>query len=247
MDSEDLEERDEERQKIKRAFEKISETENGKSYVVSDQFSKLIESLGSVYCEEEHKKTLEGNDRIYESDFLASYIDWLFGDSDGDDDDDDTSEDSSDIVVGNVNENEENSESLGSFFKVDEASWKCDVCSVCNKENLNTCVACYNVRPDFEAEATTGSGGVEAAPASSSSIGADGFCFGGAPAKAVPETSSLIGAGGFSYGGATGATPFGAKPAVKAPVSSSSAAYPPMSSKEPTPFGAEPATKAPNK
>jgi len=57
------------------------------SYITVHQFGELLELLGLTYCEGEHQKTikkLKKNDteRIYQSDFLSWYIDWLFSDDD---------------------------------------------------------------------------------------------------------------------------------------------------------------------
>ena len=86
----DKEERAKEEEKAKDAFGKLSEVKGGESYITVDQFGDLFESMGSTYCEEEHKKSLKrlkkDTNRIYQSDFLVWYIDWLFGDEDSSDD-----------------------------------------------------------------------------------------------------------------------------------------------------------------
>ena len=57
--------------------------------ILASDFDKLIESLGTVYCEEEHRHTikkistvyaLSGNKIISKKAFIDWYLDWLFGD-----------------------------------------------------------------------------------------------------------------------------------------------------------------------
>jgi Ca2+-binding EF-hand superfamily protein len=268
LDSADQEERAEEEEKAKDAFGKLSKVEGGESYIIVDQFGDLFESMGSTYCEEEHKKTLKrlkkDTNRIYQSDFLVWYIDWLFGDEDSSDDDSD--DEGTNIV--STNEGKDESLGLGSIFKIDVNSWRCDICSVRNNDNANQCVACETPRPG--AEVVTANNTAKVDPGSSSSIGVGGFSFG---ETATTDTkTSAIGAGGFSFGGESNATStsssggfkFGttsnvtsditktsapvsgfsfksdaATPTKKVSASSSTfAALPPMPSKAPTPFGA---------
>jgi len=194
LDSAEKEERTEEEENAKAAFGKLSKTEGEISYITLNQFGELLEFMGSTYCEEEHKKTLKklkkDTDRIYQSDFLIWYIDWLFNDGDNEADDySDGDYETDDDETNNVNKNGGNEESLGNIFKIDEDSWRCEICSVRNKERDNQCVACETSRAG--AIVPTVGGKLATGTTSTSAIGAGGFSFGGKS----PTSSS----GGFKF------------------------------------------------
>ena len=83
-------ERAEEKEKAENAFHKIA----GETDVIDkSDFPKLIESLGTVYCAEEHHRTLKKivvDNKITRDVFLSWYIGWLFGEGDDDDESIDT-------------------------------------------------------------------------------------------------------------------------------------------------------------
>ena len=58
------------------------ENENGDAYIKSDDFPKLLESMNTTYCEEEHRKTIrrlaKEKNIIYIQDFVSWYVDWIF-------------------------------------------------------------------------------------------------------------------------------------------------------------------------
>lgn len=190
LDTEEREERDAEEKTAKKAFEKLSKTEDGVSFIPVDRLNELIELLGATYCEEEHVKTIrileKPGGRIYELDFLRWYIAWLFGGDEDVDEGDAQEEVSRDTV-----ETSDEKESLESLFKYDKDSWKCDVCSVRNLGNANACVACETPRPGYEDAAGSSK---EATNVASTSITAGGFSFGGG------MTSSTTNDGGVFFG-----------------------------------------------
>ena len=201
LDTAEQEERAEEEDSARNAFKELSKTEGDESYILVNQFSDLLESLGSTYCEEEHKKTIAKlrrvTDRIYLKDFLIWYIDWLFGDEDSSIDD--ASATSTNRKANSVNTSEEKEVSLVNIFKIDEDSWKCEVCSVRNNGSNNKCVACETPRPGYEAISEDNSLSKSAVMGS---IGTGGFSFGGSSTVTASKSSaSSIGVGGFSFGG----------------------------------------------
>jgi len=249
IDSEERAEREEERQKAQTAFQELS---GGNSAIPASDFQKLIESLNTVYCEEEHRKTLKKitkDGKIEEVDFLSWYVDWLFGGDESSDEEEDDDGDKGASV--DAKEASSKSESLSAMFSVDKDSWKCEVCSVRNNCNAKKCAACDTVRPGFEGEVAKEE--KEAAASAGSAIGSGGFSFGGsspsggigsggfafgAPAPAAVDSASS-GGGGFTFGApspAAGGFTFGA-PKTQASEVGGSSAFPPMSSKAPTPFG----------
>ena len=74
------------------AFQSFS---NGSPTILASDFGKLIESMGSTYCEEEHRRTIKkistedesGNRIVSKESFVAWYIEWLFGDEESSDSD----------------------------------------------------------------------------------------------------------------------------------------------------------------
>ena len=201
-------------------------------------FSDLIESMGTTYCEEEHRRTIkkissEDGATISRDAFVAWYLDWLFGgdESDIESDEGEDDEDGDADGAGGTGGASSSEGWGGTFGAAEEGSWKCDACMVRNKASDAKCAACETARPGYEAKAAEVSSGDGSATASSaaafaSEIGTGGFSFGGggsssSTAAPAPASSSSIGAGGFSFGGntttssaATPAPAFGASSAV---------------------------------
>ena len=107
---------------------------------------------------------------------------------------------------------------MNSLFQVEKDSWKCEVCSVRNKGDVNKCAACETPRPGFEEEvsekaaASGGTGGPSigsggfvfggSSTAASGGIGSSGFTF-GAPAPKVEEPKTTGSGSGFTFGGSS--------------------------------------------
>jgi Zn-finger in Ran binding protein and others len=133
IDSEEKADREEERENARRAFDMISSDE-GSSIEVSD-FPKLIESLNTTYCDEDHGKVsrkLRKGDKIYIDDFLDWYVDWIFGDDESTDADDENTEPLVETPVSG----------WGDVFSQKEGSWKCENCMVSNDAIATECAAC---------------------------------------------------------------------------------------------------------
>ena len=200
----------EEKNKAEQAFDTVSQ---GSAKILASDLNKLIEELGSVYCEEEHRRTIKkisslesGEKVITKEAFVDWYIEWLFGDGDSEDEEsfsDDESE------VNTTKEGEVTAEGWGSMFKAsEEGCWKCGVCMVSNKPSVTTCAACETPKPGEEGKASSGASTEKPATASGS-IGAGGFSFGGgltSSSDSAAKSSTGIGAGGFSFGGFGGAS-----------------------------------------
>ncbi|CAJ1954588.1 unnamed protein product [Cylindrotheca closterium] len=250
INSEEKAEREEERQKAQDAFQDLSGRD---STIPASDFQKLVESMNTVYCEEEHRKTLKKitkDGKIKESDFLSWYVDWLFGGDESTDEEDD--DDDAEASAG-AKDTSSKSGSLGAMFSVDKDSWKCEICSVRNNGDSKKCLACESVRPGFEDDvakaekaaaessgSAIGSGGFSFGGSSSSGgIGAGGFAF-GAPAP-ISADSGISSGGGFTFGAPQNDSPSNPvdSSATTATTSTSSAAFPPMSTKAPTPFSAK--------
>eukprot|EP00980_Cylindrotheca_fusiformis_P018604 scaffold6162_cov154-Cylindrotheca_fusiformis.AAC.14 len=197
IDSDERADREEERQKAKKAFETLAADSNT---IPVSEFGRLIESMNTVYCEEEHRNTQKKLEKpggvIHKSDFLAWYIDWLFrGDESSDEEAED--DDEKGLASGGGAETPSNV-ALDNFFTVDKDSWKCDICSVRNDKDLKKCAACETPRPGFESETPSGKGG----DGSGSAIDSGGFSFGGGSGS-----SGAIGSSGFTFGTAPAPTP----------------------------------------
>ena len=204
----------EEKAKAEKAFDALGK---GSTKIPVSDFSKLFESMGTTYCEEEHTRTIKKISTLDESGemvltrkaFLDWYVDWLFGDGDSDE---------SEIVDESVEEHDSNkmfaakvsdgkAEGWGSTFKAsEEGSWKCGTCMVTNKPSATKCAACETPKPGEEGKPSEA---VLTKPAvSGGSIGTGGFTFGSALPSATSSTgggsafgASSIGSGGFSFGG----------------------------------------------
>eukprot|EP00956_Cyclotella_meneghiniana_P005662 scaffold7301_cov53-Cyclotella_meneghiniana.AAC.1 len=125
------------------------------SLLVAD-FGKLIESMGTTYCEEEHRRTIKnistvdsssGEKVITKKAFVDWYVDWLFGDGDSDSEGNCSSD-----GVGSRDEHTSGAdakpEGWGSIFKAsEEGSWKCGVCMVTNNPSAKACAACDTAKP----------------------------------------------------------------------------------------------------
>ena len=221
----------EEKANAEEAFDGVS---NGSSTIPASDFGKLIESMGTTYCEEEHRRTIKkistvdessGDKVISKKSFVSWYVDWLFGDDDSESEDDEES--NADAVDEPATDSKETckseaSEGWGSMFKsADEGSWKCGVCMVQNKSSDTICAACETAKPGEEGKSSTSSESTSAKPAAAGSIGSSGFSFGGASTTATDASksesafgSSSIGSSGFSFGGSKPAESIDTKPAV---------------------------------
>jgi Zn-finger in Ran binding protein and others len=138
IDSEEEAERAEERETARLAFEAIS-SDKGATIQVSD-FPKLIESLNTTYCDENHGKVsrkLRKGDTIYIDDFLNWYVDWMFGGDESTNEDDEITEPPI----------ETSTSGWGDVFAQKEGSWKCESCMVSNDADVQECAACSTPRP----------------------------------------------------------------------------------------------------
>eukprot|EP00594_Rhizosolenia_setigera_P002710 CAMPEP_0178954674 /NCGR_PEP_ID=MMETSP0789-20121207/9135_1 /TAXON_ID=3005 /ORGANISM="Rhizosolenia setigera, Strain CCMP 1694" /LENGTH=532 /DNA_ID=CAMNT_0020636129 /DNA_START=207 /DNA_END=1801 /DNA_ORIENTATION=+ len=238
LDTEEREEREEEAEKARSAFKEISE--DGGVSIEPSQFGDLIHSMGTTYCEEEHRRTIRKltvNDKIFIDPFIDWYIEWLFGDGD-DSDQSESSIDRDNKLEETSGNNKSESTGWGECFATESGSWKCDACLVTNKAADITCAACEAVRPGYEDQVKSSS---DKTTASSSSIGASGFTFGvPAPSTAAPSTASskspfTFGSApttsGFSFGSTSTASgsgfSFGVKSTEKKEESKSTAAASP--------------------
>jgi len=203
----------EEADKARNAFDAIAD---GSDTMPSSKFGDLLESMGTTYCEEEHRRTLKrlGKDgMISRNVFVDWYIEWLFGDEESEDFSEDGQED--DEPGEPEPKSQVKSEGWGNIFKSsEEGSWKCEVCSLVNAVSADACVACETPRPGANKEGSETEAADRSSQPAQGSIGKGGFTFGG-----VTSTSSLpalkpggnnapgsIGSSGFSFGGAFGAS-----------------------------------------
>ncbi|GAX23610.1 hypothetical protein FisN_12Hh182 [Fistulifera solaris] len=151
----------EERERAQAKFQELSSIRNGVRSISEMDFPKLIESLGTTYCEEEHRRTIrklkDSSGIITENAFVSWYIDWLFGGDESDVEDSEEEEDEVDGVV--TNELVATGTGWGNIFKAEEGSWKCSVCMVLNPGETGKCKACEAVRPGTKNDATTASMG----------------------------------------------------------------------------------------
>ncbi|KAL3799320.1 hypothetical protein ACHAW5_001257 [Stephanodiscus triporus] len=246
----------EEKAKAEEAFDALGK---GSTQIPVSDLSKLFESMGTTYCEEEHIRTIKkissqdesGEKVITRKAFLDWYVDWLFGDGDSDEDGSvggsAEEQDSNEKII--MKTSDSKTEGWGSTFKTsEEGSWKCGTCMVTNKQSAIKCAACETPKPGEEANSLEAS--LIKPVVSGGGIGASGFTFGSAMPSATSSTAggglfgaSSIGSGGFSLGG------FASKPAENdakicpdpgslAIKPASGNAFPPMSAIAPTPFSA---------
>jgi len=228
LDTEEQQERDDEKAKAKDAFESV--VEGGKDFIPKAEFPKLIEEMGTTYCEEEHRRTIkkisDDSGNINKESFIEWYMEWLFGN--GDDSDSEDGYESDGGGEGDAGESDNTSTGdrhkdtvsassggWGSTFKVDEGSWKCESCMMQNKSSAYACPACETTRPGYEDKVTAEEGDAttstkppaftfSAAGASTpkSAVGVATPCsFGGAVSQG---SSDALGKGGFSFGGSSG-------------------------------------------
>ena len=168
LDTEERKEREEERLKASETYEKLAS--NG--VILANDFGKLIEAMGTTYCEEEHKCTvrkISENGVISKNAFMNWYMDWLFGDNDysdfedgsdsydsNDESDSDDSETFSNNDSSESTDNENNkamdstNQGWGNTFSVEKDSWKCEVCMVQNSGKSIKCLACETLKPGCE-------------------------------------------------------------------------------------------------
>ena len=223
MDTDEREERAEEAQTAKENFEVIAKNdpEDKKGpYILKDQFQQLLESFGTVYCEEEHtrslRKLVQPNGRIYQAAFVDWYVEYLFG---GDESSVESSSDDGGEDDGREDDAADESNAVPSlasvFNQASGSGWKCDVCSVPNKETSDACVACGTKNPNAPTPATTSSSSRTENTSSAFSFGAPtgssattaaskpAFSF-GAPSSSTSsenkEQTTKPSSGGFSFG-----------------------------------------------
>jgi Ca2+-binding EF-hand superfamily protein len=151
----------EEKAKAEKAFDVLG---NGNTEIPASYFSKLLESLGTTYCEEEHVRTMKklsmldmtGIQVIAKNDFVVWYVDWLFGDVDSDDGDENDGKNvdltKSAVLVASYYK----TEGWGSTFKAAEGLWKCEVCMITNKPVTIKCEACKTPMPGYESSSDLG-------------------------------------------------------------------------------------------
>ncbi|CAH0482672.1 unnamed protein product [Peronospora belbahrii] len=206
------EERKEEEDRARTTFRSIAS--DGVGLIPSVQFPKLIKALGSTYSEEEHTstlKSLEKDGKIYESDFVSWYVNWIFGDDDSESDDDADTHASSEAKPGEMKSKEEIVAAFSRFL-AKEGSWKCGVCMVNNDPEATKCSACEALNPAAPkvvtpvtlASATSagsiGSGGFSFPVSMKEASTASSFSFGTTPGAATVDGSKP---GGFSFGSTT--------------------------------------------
>jgi cyclophilin family peptidyl-prolyl cis-trans isomerase len=156
FDTEERDERVEEELKARKMFAELAAAD---ATIGVDDFPKLIESLGTVYCEDEHRRTLEelktAGDRIHRKDFVAWYIDWLFlgeDESDGEE------------LTLSSSYGSPRSEGWANLFHVDKDIWKCEVCSVRNVGETKICPACETRKPGCEEDVEKSEAALNSAP-----------------------------------------------------------------------------------
>ncbi|KAI9913034.1 hypothetical protein PsorP6_005526 [Peronosclerospora sorghi] len=87
-ESDEEEERKEDEAHARNAFRSVAM--DGADFITREQFPKLFKTLGSTYSDEKHGRALESlekDGKVYELDFIAWYLDWIFAESDADADD----------------------------------------------------------------------------------------------------------------------------------------------------------------
>ncbi|GAX15124.1 hypothetical protein FisN_12Lh182 [Fistulifera solaris] len=117
----------EERERAQAKFRELSSMRDGVRSITEMDFPKLIESFGTTYCEEEHRKTIrklkDSSGIITENAFVSWYLDWLFGGDESDIEDSEEEENEVDGVV--TSESVATGTGWGNLFKAEEgcASW----------------------------------------------------------------------------------------------------------------------------
>jgi hypothetical protein len=155
IDSDEREERQAESQKAERIFSSIAGI--GSDHIRKQDFGKLIEALGTTYCEEEHRRTIktlsQSDGTISKSSFVRWYVDWLF-DGDNESIDDTPPSEDGDDGVSDHDASESHVKSAmganvgwGDAFTTVGSKWKCDVCMVNNEVSLQKCASCEADRP----------------------------------------------------------------------------------------------------
>ena len=191
---EDEEDRREEAQNATEAFAEIAQ---GQGYVEEADFQKVIEELGTTYCEEDHAryaKKLSKSGKIYSKDFVSWYVSWLF-----DEEDESIAEepkDSSPPMASSAIL----SKGWGDTFKADEGSWKCSTCQVQNKASASECPCCNTPKPGRDPRSSKATEVKISAQPPGTGISSSGFTFG------APATQSSIAPGGFVFGAPTSAS-----------------------------------------
>ena len=190
LDTDEREEREEEKVKANDEFTKLSE--DGGLTIDAEKFPALMEALGTTYCADGNhakaKEQLTEDGKIALAPFLHWYIvDFMFaGDEDSDYEEEGNTNIAPDSSTGGA------VSSWGETFGVPPpGSWKCDVCSVQNRDpEAVQCASCTSPRSGFNKEAE----GKETLIPEKPSTATTGFTF-----SASPATSST-----FSFGFPTG-------------------------------------------
>lgn len=174
-DKDDQDDVEEERENARAAFDAIDNAKNG--YIDHDDFQKLIESLGTTYCEEvlcgTKRRLCSSDGKIQRAHFVEWYAGWVTGDDDDDELEDDNGAEVTDEAA--------IAATWHRLSSAKEGQWKCETCSVYNEATKKKCVACETPNP--------------AAAMSQEDAAAPG---------AVAESMGSIGAGGFSFNAGPG-------------------------------------------
>ena len=196
LDSEEKAEREDEEARVKKCFMAVG---GGTTAIAAKDFGKLFKSMGSTYCEEEHRKTLAnltGSDgKIQWEVFCDWYMGWLFrGDEEYDSEDDgdvtksDDCQDDGMTPVARI-------QGWGNLFGPKKNTWKCDSCFVANDDISTVCAACETPRPGTVAPAAIPPSGTLGS-SELGVIGCGGFKFG----ISAPVPTSGIDSGGVLFG-----------------------------------------------
>ena len=230
LDTEGRKERVEEKKKAEDVFSSLATTAAGGEPAISkDDFAKLMEKMGTVYCEEEHRMTIKklskDDGMIYKDDFVAWYLDWLFFLEDDTSSEEEVADDNADEASPIRGAPSSSADGWGDIFSSQqEDTWKCDTCMVRNVASATVCASCETPKSGILTASAGGESTTTGSPgASGSSIGAGGFSFGGGSAQsggfsfgsspapvaasaastgeAPKPSASTIGQGGFTFGG----------------------------------------------
>eukprot|EP00557_Chaetoceros_sp_GSL56_P002755 CAMPEP_0176500942 /NCGR_PEP_ID=MMETSP0200_2-20121128/13868_1 /TAXON_ID=947934 /ORGANISM="Chaetoceros sp., Strain GSL56" /LENGTH=1028 /DNA_ID=CAMNT_0017899739 /DNA_START=107 /DNA_END=3189 /DNA_ORIENTATION=- len=150
LDSDEENEREEERAKADKAFDSVATD----GVLRKSDFGKLMEQMGTTYCEEEHRRTVrkisDSDGNISKEPFVNWYMDWLFGDGDESEASEQLESDVNDDSSAAISKPETSAKGWGDTFAIDKDSWKCVACMLLNKGSVSKCVACESVRPGHE-------------------------------------------------------------------------------------------------
>ena len=188
-DGDDEVEMEEEREKARAAFDRVDATSQG--WIPSESFTTLISACKATFNEKEHNKAikeLSHDGRIQREEFVLWLVHWMFSDQESDDDEESEGEKVDDSLKSTSSPI---ANPLAALAALNAGSWKCSVCSIQNKKDARSCIACETVNPEAPPQAATPS-------STSTTEGSTSLVFG------VSEgTASSIGVGGFSFSGTT--------------------------------------------